>query len=66
MTTTTMITFLQTDFDTYTAIFDHIYDLCMDDDADFDRDAIIAFAADLGVALTDWDITSCLIDIDEM
>lgn len=59
-----MTTFQNANYDTYTAILDYIYDLYEDNDAYFDRDAIIAFAADLGVILTDWDITSCTMEID--
>lgn len=61
-----MTTFLTADFDTYTTIYDFIYDLYFDDEADFDFDTIATFAADLGVAFTRDDLTSILVDFDEM
>lgn len=61
-----MMTMRTADFDTYDAIEQFVYDWYLDEDSDFDRQAIIDYAKSLGVVLTDWDITSLIMDFEEI
>ena len=61
-----MMTMHTADFDTYDAIEQFVYDWYLDEDSDLDRQAVIDYAKSLGVVLTDWDITSLIIDFEEI
>ena len=67
MTTTTTIntTFRAADYDRYVAIEDLAFSM-MADEIECDFDAVVAFAATLGVLFTEWDWISLGIDFDEM
>ena len=60
-----MITMRQTDFDTYNAIEIYIEEMLMDEALDRTADDCIAYAASLGVILTDDDIQSISWELDE-
>ena len=61
-----MTTMLTADFDTYTAIETYVFGLLADEETEVVLSEIQAFAADLGVAFTEWDLTSLMIDFEEI
>ena len=63
---TKMTTLRTADFDTYCAIEDYVFSILADDEATLTLADAQAFAASLGVTLTEWDLTSLTIDFDEM
>jgi len=61
-----MTTLLTADFDTYTAIEGYVFDLLADEETEVVLSEIQTFAADLGVAFTEWDLTSLMMDFEEI
>lgn len=61
-----MTTLLTADFDTYTAIEVYVFDLLADEETEVVLSEIQAFAADLGVTFTEWDLTSLMMDFEEI
>lgn len=64
-TMTTLIPLAKADFDTYCAIESLVFDVYAEE-VDMSFEEIVAFAADLGVDFTSWDMISLGIDYDEM
>ena len=62
-----MMTLLKADFDTYIAIEEFVYEkVFLPEEPQANLDDAKAFAASLGVKMSDWDFASLLMDFDEM